>query len=92
MADSVRRTMNGHEAKRPSGESGGPGPRPPVTRSEDLPIGWTVMGNILASVLLGGGAGYGLDKLLGTDFIVGIGMVVVTALTMYYLWLRYGTH
>ena len=55
-------------------------------------VGWQVTGNLLSTALIGGGAGYGLDRLLGTHFIVGIGLVVSMALTLYYLWLRYGTH
>ncbi len=42
--------------------------------------------------ILGGLAGWGVDHLLGTHFIVGIGLVLGKALTLYYVWLRYGTH
>ena len=53
---------------------------------------WNVSANLLAGVLLGGGVGWGLDRWLGTGYLVGIGLLLGIALTLYYVWLRYGTH
>ena len=73
-------------------DSGSPPPedagRPGLAES----VAWNVSANLLAGVLLGGGVGWGLDRLLGTDFLVGVCLVLSTALTLYYVWLRYGTH
>ncbi|WP_104431283.1 AtpZ/AtpI family protein [Kineococcus xinjiangensis] len=55
-------------------------------------VAWNVSANLLAGMLLGGGAGWGLDRWLGTSFLVGIGLILGIALTLYYVWLRYGTH
>ena len=53
---------------------------------------WNVSANLLAGVLLGGGVGWGLDRWLGTSYLVGVGLILGIALTLYYVWLRYGTH
>jgi len=55
-------------------------------------IAWSVTSYLISGALMGALAGWGLDHLLGTHFIVGIGLVVGKALTLYYVWLRYGTH
>ncbi|KGN39321.1 membrane protein [Knoellia subterranea KCTC 19937] len=38
-----------------------------------------------------GAIGFGLDKLLGTGFIVVLGILAGMALSLYTIWLRYGT-
>jgi F0F1-type ATP synthase assembly protein I len=55
-------------------------------------IAWSITSYLISGALMGALAGWGLDHLLGTHFIVGIGLVVGKALTLYYVWLRYGTH
>ncbi|NAZ82546.1 hypothetical protein GTR02_12015 [Kineococcus sp. R8] len=55
-------------------------------------VAWSITSYLLAGALLGALAGWGVDHLLGTHFVVGIGLVVGKAMTLYYLWLRYGTH
>lgn len=52
---------------------------------------WNIPSYLLAGVLGFGGLGWVLDRLLGTDFIVGIGIVGGMALAVYYVWFRYGT-
>ena len=53
---------------------------------------WSITSYLIAGALMGAAAGYGLDRLFDTHFIVGIGLVVGKALTLYYVWFRYGTH
>jgi F0F1-type ATP synthase assembly protein I len=55
-------------------------------------IAWSITSYLISGALMGALAGWGLDHLFGTHFIVGIGLVVGKALTLYYVWLRYGTH
>jgi len=55
-------------------------------------VAWSVTSYLIAGALMGALAGFGLDRLFDTHFIVGIGLVVGKALTLYYVWLRYGTH
>ena len=73
-------------------------PKPEGTPPEDAgrsrlgeSVAWNVTANLLAGVLLGGGVGWGLDRWLGTDFLVGVGLMLGITLTLYYVWLRYGT-
>ena len=55
-------------------------------------VAWSITSYLIAGALMGALAGHGLDRLFDTHFIVGIGLVVGKALTLYYVWLRYGTH
>ena len=53
-----------------------------------------VMYNALAYVLAGpltfGPIGWGLDHLLGTSFLLPVGILVGMALSLYLVWFRYG--
>lgn len=51
---------------------------------------WNIPSYLLAGVLGFGGLGYLADRLLGTDFLVAIGIVGGMALAVYYVWFRYG--
>ncbi|MFB9375422.1 hypothetical protein ACFFKU_05565 [Kineococcus gynurae] len=55
-------------------------------------VAWSITSYLIVGAGLGALAGWGVDRLIGTGFVVGIGLVVGKALTLYYLWLRYGTH
>jgi hypothetical protein len=54
-----------------------------------------VMYNALAYVLAGpltfGPVGWGLDQLLGTSFLLPVGILVGMALSLYLVWFRYGS-
>lgn len=52
--------------------------------------GWTVLCYLLTGVLLFGGAGWGLDRLLGTSFLVVVGLLGGAGLAVYVIYLRYG--
>lgn len=51
---------------------------------------WNIPSYLLAGVLGFGGVGYLIDRLIGTNFIVAIGIVGGMALAIYYVWFRYG--
>ncbi len=52
--------------------------------------GWTVLCYLLTGVCLFGGAGWGLDRLLGTSFLVVVGLLGGAGLALYVIYLRYG--
>lgn len=45
---------------------------------------------LLAGPLTFGGIGYGLDRWLGTTWVVAVGVLFGMALSLYVIWLRYG--
>ncbi len=52
----------------------------PAPRSQDP---WSAVGRITGGVIVYGLVGYGLDRWLGTSFIVGLGIVFGAALGIY---------
>lgn len=54
-------------------------------------IATDVIAYLLAGPLLFGGAGFLLDHVLNITLFVVIGLLVGMALSMYIIWLRYGT-
>lgn len=48
------------------------------------------MSTVIAGILVWGGAGFGLDRLLGTDWLVVPGMLVGVAAAVYLVYVRYG--
>ncbi|MEN3359746.1 MAG: synthase protein [Mycobacteriales bacterium] len=51
---------------------------------------YSVIGYLLAGLLFWGGVGFALDRWLGTNFLVLIGMLVGGAAAMYLIYVRYG--
>lgn len=71
---------------------------PSMTEPEHTPgyAGQTHLAtDVIAYLIAGpagfGGAGYLLDRWLGTPFFIVIGLLAGMALSMYIIWLRYGT-
>ena len=54
-------------------------------------LGATVLAYLITGPLLFGGLGWLADRWLGTTFLVALGAVVGMALSLYTIWLRYGT-
>lgn len=52
---------------------------------------WTVLSYLITGPLLYGGLGWLLDQWLGTGFFVGLGIVGGMALSLYVVYVRYGT-
>lgn len=67
------------------GETQPPGPPPPRSVDSSAVISYLVGG-----VLLYGGAGWLLDRWLGTRGFVGAGIVFGAAAGVWVIWLRYG--
>jgi F0F1-type ATP synthase assembly protein I len=64
-----------------------PPDRPPPPQPADA---WGVVGYLVAGTLLYGGLGWLLDALLGTGFLLPIGLVLGMALALYLTVMRYG--
>jgi ATP synthase protein I len=52
--------------------------------------GWSITSTLIAGMLAWGGVGYLVDRLLGTQVFVGIGIVLGGAAGVYIVYLRYG--
>ena len=51
---------------------------------------WSILGYLLSGPLFWGGVGMGLDRWLGTDIFLLIGVIVGMGASLYLVWLRYG--
>lgn len=72
-----------------------PGSTPPDRFEREGPIGeaaaWTVLSYLISGPLLYGGLGWLLDRWLGTQLFVAVGIVGGMALSLYLVYVRYGT-
>ena len=59
------------------------------TREQDA--AWRSIAYLLSGPLIYGGLGYLLDRWLGTNWIVGAGIVGGMVLSLYLIWFRYGS-
>ena len=51
---------------------------------------WQAVSYLLAGVIVYGAAGWGLDRWLGTNWIVAVGIIVGAGLGVYMTWKRFG--
>jgi ATP synthase protein I len=63
-------------------------PRKPDGGSD---IVWSVIGTLVAGVLAWGGIGWLLDRWLGTEFLVAVGILLGAAGAFYLIIKRYGS-
>lgn len=71
---------------------------PPLEAEKKLPNNaaksegeaWTILSYLLSGLLLWTGVGALLDHLLGTHFLLPIGMFVGAGSALYLVWIRYG--
>lgn len=66
-------------------------PELPSANARADALGATVIAYLLTGPAVFGAIGFGLDKLLGTGFIIVLGILAGMALSLYTIWLRYGT-
>ncbi|MGV1009429.1 MAG: AtpZ/AtpI family protein [Dermatophilaceae bacterium] len=52
---------------------------------------WKSIAYLISGPLVYGAAGWLLDRWLGTNFLVGVGIVGGMALSLYLIWFRYGS-
>ncbi|TWD75131.1 hypothetical protein FB561_6569 [Kribbella amoyensis] len=62
-------------------------PTPSPNTSAD---GWRVLSYLIGGVLVYGAIGFGLDRWLGTQFLLPVGIVLGAGLTIALLHFRYG--
>ena len=51
---------------------------------------WSIVGYLLSGLLIWGGIGWGLDRWLGTTYLVLVGMLLGVGASIYLVWLRFG--
>lgn len=51
---------------------------------------WSIFGYLLSGLLFWGGVGWGLDKWLGTSYLLLVGLLVGMGASLYLVWLRFG--
>ena len=61
-----------------------------MAKNRDESAMWTIFGYLLSGLLFWGGAGWALDKWLGTTYLVLIGLLVGMCGAIYLVWLRLG--
>lgn len=52
---------------------------------------WNVVSYLITGPAMLGLIGWGLDSWLGTTWLVAVGILTGMALSLYYIWFRYGT-
>lgn len=52
---------------------------------------WSIVAYLLSGMLLWGGAGWLLDRWLGTSFLVLVGLLIGVALSLYLVYVRLGS-
>src|SRR3954453_5079459 len=69
-----------------------PRPRPaePAGRPSGADIGWGITGTMLSGVLVGGGAGWWLDRWLATRIFPLVGMILGLTVAIYLVVVKYG--
>ena len=96
------RAGSARRVQQPSGSSGrradGPSFSPPVPAagnaggpSPESPLATTAVAYLPAGPLTFGGIGFGLDRLVDTWIFLPLGVLVGMGLSIYVIWLRYGT-
>ena len=75
-------TMSGPSPQHPGDEH-----RPPARSSDDP---YAIIAHLLAGMLLYGGIGWGLDRWLGTSFLVPVGLIVGAGLAIWVVVVRAG--
>ncbi|CCH76220.1 hypothetical protein BN12_1150013 [Nostocoides japonicum T1-X7] len=60
------------------------------TPAEELRA-WNAMAYVITGPVMFGGIGLGLDHWLGTSWLVAVGILGGMALSLYLVWVRYGT-
>ncbi|MBJ7506869.1 MAG: AtpZ/AtpI family protein [Candidatus Nanopelagicus sp.] len=51
---------------------------------------WSIVGYLLSGLMIWGGIGWGLDRWLGTTYLVLVGMLLGAGSSIYLVWLRFG--
>jgi len=52
---------------------------------------WNVVSYLISGPVMFGGIGWALDRWFGTEFLVPVGILAGMAVSLYLVWVRYGT-
>lgn len=64
--------------------------KPPEAPPASEGDAWTILSYLLSGLILWGGAGWLLDRWLGTTFFVLLGMLLGAGSSLYLIYVRYG--
>jgi F0F1-type ATP synthase assembly protein I len=64
---------------------------PAAARANSQSLATSVTAYLISGPVLFGGIGLGLDRWLGTGFFIVLGLLSGMAMSLYVVWLRYGT-
>ncbi len=51
---------------------------------------WSIVGYLLSGLIIWGGIGFGVDRWLGTNYFLLVGMLLGAGAAIYLVWLRFG--
>jgi len=81
------------EHETPPRDGTAPDPHPGYDRvaARETVVMYNALAYVLAGPLTFGPVGWGLDRLLGTSFLLPLGILAGMALSLYVVWVRYGS-
>jgi hypothetical protein len=83
--------MAQHETPPPDGTAPDPHPGYDRVAARETVVMYNALAYVLAGPLTFGPVGWGLDQLLGTSFLLPLGILAGMALSLYVVWVRYGS-
>jgi hypothetical protein len=83
--------MAEHETPPPNGTAPDPHPGYDRVAARETVVMYNALAYVLAGPLTFGPVGWGLDQLLGTSFLLPLGILAGMALSLYVVWVRYGS-
>jgi hypothetical protein len=83
--------MAEHEKPPPDGTAYDPHPGYDRVAARETVVMYNALAYVLAGPLTFGPVGWGLDQLLGTSFLLPLGILAGMALSLYVVWVRYGS-
>lgn len=83
--------MAEHETPPPDGTAPDPHPGYDRVAARETVVMYNALAYVLAGPLTFGPVGWGLDHLLGTSFLLPLGILAGMALSLYVVWVRYGS-
>ena len=83
--------MAQHETPPPDGTAPDPHPGYDRVAARETVVMYDALAYVLAGPLTFGPVGWGLDQLLGTSFLLPLGILAGMALSLYVVWVRYGS-
>jgi hypothetical protein len=83
--------MAQHEKPPPDGTAPDPHPGYDRVAARETVVMYNALAYVLAGPLTFGPVGWGLDHLLGTSFLLPLGILAGMALSLYVVWVRYGS-